>query len=210
MPDHGVYAEKISAFSRLLHMEGLSVSPQETADACRILITFGLEEREQVRVALRTVYAKSREEQTVFDRVFDGFFLPEDVIRDRNAYLEAQAIRQQKTADDELQMNGKPMAFSQEQRIAYSNLSPEERQRLQGILEKYKDAAERNPELYDNFIHSIFARSILEQQMKMEDAVFIHIDQEFADYSHLEESMKREVSSIFFKFTSAKMKIVQK
>ena len=170
MPDHGVYAEKISAFSRLLHMEGLSVSPQETADACRILITFGLEEREQVRVALRTVYAKSREEQTVFDRVFDGFFLPEDVIRDRNAYLEAQAIRQQKTADDELQMNGKPMAFSQEQRIAYSNLSPEERQRLQGILEKYKDAAVRNPELYDNFIHSIFARSILEQQMKMEDA----------------------------------------
>ena len=171
MPNGSVYVEKISAFSRLLHMEGLSISPRETADACQILITFGMENREQVRMALKTVYAKSREEQLVFDRVFDGFFLPEDVIRDRNTYLEAETIRQRKTVERDLRMNGKPMDFTPEQRIAYSNLSEEERQRLQGILEKYRDAAARNPGLYENFIQSIFARSILEQQMRMEDAV---------------------------------------
>ena len=171
MPDAAVYVEKLSAFSRLLHMEGLCVSPQETADACRILIELGLEDRETVRIALKTVYAKSREEQVSFDRVFDGFFLPEDVIRDRNAYLEAEAIRQQKTAEEELQLNGKSMEFTQEQQIAYAQLSEEERKRLQVILDKYKDSVARNPGLYDNFIQSIFNRSILEQQMRMEDAV---------------------------------------
>ncbi|MBE6980489.1 MAG: hypothetical protein E7431_09000, partial [Ruminococcaceae bacterium] len=59
MNDGRVYLEKLSAFSRLLHMEGLAVSPQETADACRILIELGLEDRAQVKTALRTVYAKS-------------------------------------------------------------------------------------------------------------------------------------------------------
>ena len=112
MPDAAVYTEKLSAFSRLLYMEGLCISPQETADACKILIELGLEDRETVRIALKTVYAKSREEQVIFDRVFDGFFLPEEVIRDRNAYLEAEAIRQQRTAEEELQLNGKPMDFS--------------------------------------------------------------------------------------------------
>lgn len=170
MADGTVYLEKISAFSRLLYMEGLSVSPQETADACRMLVELGLEDRELVKAALRTVYAKSREEQVTFDRIFDGFFLPEHIIRDRNAYLEAEARRQQRTADEDLQLNGQPMNFTREQRIAYSNLSEEERQRLRSVLEKYRDNAERNPELYEGFIHSVFTRSILEQQMRMEDA----------------------------------------
>ena len=170
MADGSVYLEKMSAFSRLLHLEGLCVSPQETADACKMLIELGLEDREQVKTALRTVYAKSREEQVSFDRVFDGFFLPEEIIRKRNTYLEAEARRQQKVAAEELQLNGKPMEFTEEQRIAYSTLSEAERQRLQNILEKYKDNAARNPDLYDAFLHSIFTRSILEQQLKMEDA----------------------------------------
>ena len=170
MTDGAVYLEKLSAFSRLLHMEGLSVSPQETADACRMLIELGLEDRELVKAALRTVYAKSREEQVTFDRIFDGFFLPEEVIRNRNNWLEAEARRQQQRAEEDLQLNGQPMSFTQEQRIAYGTLSDEERQRLRSILEKYQDNAARNPELYDNFIHSIFTRSILEQQMRLEDA----------------------------------------
>lgn len=170
MTDGSVYLEKMSAFSRLLHIEGLSVSPQETADACRMLIDLGLEDREQVKVVLRTVYAKSREEQVSFDRVFDGFFLPEEVIRARNAQLAEQARQQRQRAEEELQMNGQPMDFTEEQRLAYGSLGEEERQRLQNVLEKYKDSAARNPGLYDNFIHSVFTRSILEQQLRMEDA----------------------------------------
>ena len=56
MADPGVYLEKLSAFSRMLRLEGLSVSPRETADASQILIALGLEDREQVKTALRTVF----------------------------------------------------------------------------------------------------------------------------------------------------------
>ena len=81
MDDHHVYLEKLSAFSRILRIQGLTVSPQETADACRILIEIGFENREAVHQALRTIYAKSREEQLIFDRVFDSFFISEAAMR---------------------------------------------------------------------------------------------------------------------------------
>ena len=45
-----------------------------------------------------------------------------------------------------------------------------ERQRLANFMDKYKGNAERNPKLYGDFIHSVFAKTILEQQMMMEDA----------------------------------------
>ena len=81
MTDPAVYAEKLSAFSRMLRLEGLNVSPRETGDACQILCRLGFESREQVKTALRTIFAKSREEQLIFDRVFDGFFLSEEAMR---------------------------------------------------------------------------------------------------------------------------------
>ena len=83
MAEPGVYLEKLSAFSRMLRLQGLTVSPKETEDASRILISLGLEDREQVKTALRTVYAKTREEQLTFDRVFDGFFISEEAMREQ-------------------------------------------------------------------------------------------------------------------------------
>ena len=171
-----VYAEKIALLSRLLHMEGLPVSPQETADACRILIELGLEDRNQVKTALRTVYAKSREEQNTFDRVFEEFFLPEEIIRARNEHLRQEVRDQHRRAEEDLQLNGRPMDFTREQKIVYGSMDEESRKRLRDILDKYGDSAARNPGLYDNFIHSIFTRAILEQQMKMEDAAAESMD----------------------------------
>jgi uncharacterized protein with von Willebrand factor type A (vWA) domain len=46
----------------------------------------------------------------------------------------------------------------------------EERQRLLNFLDRYKSSAERSPELYGNFIHSVFTKAILEQQMRLEDS----------------------------------------
>jgi len=81
MDEGGVYLGKVSAFSRMLRLEGLSVGYQETMDACRVLITVGMEDRQQVKTALKTVFAKTREEQETFDRVFDGFFISEEAMR---------------------------------------------------------------------------------------------------------------------------------
>ena len=173
MAEPEVYLEKLSAFSRMLRLEGLSISPKETEDASRLLITLGLDDRNRVKTALRTVYAKSREEQITFDRVFDGFFISEEKMRQQaKEQMEREKELQQhrQEAEEELQLNGKPMDLDEEQRETYAAMPEEARQRLRSFMEKYRGTAERNPKLYGDFIHSVFARAIMEQQMMMENA----------------------------------------
>ena len=168
-----VYLEKLSAFSRMLRLAGLAVSPKETEDASRLLIALGFEDRERVKTALRTVYAKSREEQLTFDRVFDGFFLSEEKMRQQaKEWMEREQELQQhrREAEEELQLNGQPMDLSEEQRETYAAMPEEARQKLKNFMDKYRGTAERNPKLYGEFIHSVFARAIMEQQMLMENA----------------------------------------
>ena len=169
MAEPSVYLEKLSAFSRMLRLEGMTVSPEETADASRILIALGLDDREQVRTALRTVYAKSREEQLRFDQVFDGFFISEEAMR-RQAQEQMQREQEMEQARRELQEQSQDLGLDDGQMEAYATLPEEERQRLLKFAEKYRGNAQRNPNLYGNFIHSVFAKTILEQQLRMEDA----------------------------------------
>ena len=173
MTEPEVYLEKLSAFSRILRMEGLSVSPKETEDAGRLLIALGLDDRQRVKTALRTVYAKSREEQLCFDRAFDGFFISEEAMRRQaKEQMEREKELQQhrQEAQEELQLNGEPMDLSDRQRETYAAMPEEARQRLRNFMEKYRGTAERNPALYGEFIHSVFAKAILEQQLLMENA----------------------------------------
>ena len=173
MADPQVYLEKLSGFSRMLRREGLTVGPQETADAARLLTALGMEDRHQVKTALRTVFAKSREEQLTFDRVFDGFFISEEAMRRQaeEARQRQQELDQNRSqAEEELQLGGKPMDLSEEQRETYAAMPEEAREKLRSFMEKYRGTAERNPKLYGDFIHSVFARAILEQQMLMENA----------------------------------------
>ena len=173
MAEPEVYLEKLSAFSRMLRLEGLSISPKETEDASRLLITLGLDDRNRVKTALRTVYAKSREEQITFDRVFDGFFISEEKMRQQaKEQMEREKELQQhrREAEEELQLNGQPMDLDADQRETYAAMPEEARQRLRNFMDKYRGTAERNPKLYGDFIHSVFARAIMEQQMLMENA----------------------------------------
>ena len=173
MAEPEVYLEKLSAFSRMLRLEGLSVSPKETEDASRLLVALGMEDRERVKTALRTVYAKSREEQLSFDKCFDGFFISEEKMRQQakeQQQREQELAQHRKEAEEELQLNGKPMDLSQQQRETYAAMPEEARQRLRNFMDKYRGTAERNPKLYGEFIHSVFTRTLLEQQMLLENA----------------------------------------
>ena len=168
-----VYLEKLSVFSRMLRLQGLAVSPKETEDASRLLIALGLDDREKVKTALRTVYAKSREEQITFDRVFDGFFISEEKMRQQakeQMEREKELEQHRREAEEELQLNGQPMDLDDSQRETYAAMPEEARQRLRNFMDKYRGTAERNPKLYSEFIHSVFTRAILEQQMLMENA----------------------------------------
>ena len=170
MGDPAVYSEKLSYFSRMLRREGLTVGPQETADACQILIHLGLEDRQAVKTALRTVFAKSREEQLTFDRVFDGFFISEEAMREQ-AKRQMEREQEQAAARQEAEQDLQGTSFSEEQKELYAAMSSEQRQRLRDIKKKFdRDIGRNHPGLYGNFIHSVFARAMLEQQMLMEDA----------------------------------------
>ena len=106
MDDPTVYAQKLSAFGRMLRLEGLSVSPKETEDASRILIQLGFSDRSTVKTALRTVYAKTQEQQLLFDKVFDGFFISEEAMRKQakeQMERQAQAQRNREQAQEELE-----------------------------------------------------------------------------------------------------------
>ena len=173
MVEPDVYLEKLSAFSRMLRLRGLAVSPKETEDASRLLITLGLDDRERVKTALRTVYAKSREEQITFDQVFDGFFISEEKMRKQakeQMQREQELEQHRREAEEDLQLNGQPMDLDEKQRETYAAMPEDARQRLRSFMDKYRGTAERNPKLYSEFIHSVFARAILEQQMLMENA----------------------------------------
>ena len=173
MGDPAVYLEKLSIFSRMLRLEGLTVGVQETADAAQILISLGLTDREQVKAALRTVFAKSREEQASFDRVFDGFFVSEETMRRqaKDQMEREQALEEgRREAEEDLQIRGEPMHLREDLKEVYATMPEEERERLRQLMERYKGNIDRHPDLYGNFIHSVFTRALLERQMKMEDA----------------------------------------
>ena len=171
MVEPEIYLEKLSAFSRMLRLEGFAIGPTETGDAAKILIALGMAERQQVKTALRTVYAKTREEQLTFDKVFDGFFLSEEAMRQQaKEQMQKEQEMAQARAEADRELERVPMAFSREQRDAYAAMSEEERQRLQNFADKYRENSRRNPNLYTNFIHSVFTKALLEKQMLMEDA----------------------------------------
>lgn len=173
MDDPQVYLEKLSGFTRMLRLGGVNATHQETADACSILLKLGFEDRDTVRLALSAIYAKTREEQLIFDRVFDCYFISEEAMRaqaQQQAQREAEMEAARQEAQEQLNLNGQPMELTDDQRAAYASMPLEERQRLLNFLDRYKASAERSPELYGNFIHSVFTKALLEQQMRMEDS----------------------------------------
>ena len=116
MADAGVYLEKLSGFSRVLRLEGFAIGPAETADAARILTALGLADREQVKTALRTVYAKSQPEQLRFDRVFDGYFVSEETMR-RQAQEQAKQMQTKEAIYLEAKKRSEEMVAQTQERI---------------------------------------------------------------------------------------------
>ena len=86
--------------------------------------------------------------------------------------LEQQQQLEQQVADahEELKINDQPIELSDEMYEVYATMPESERQKLRRFMNRYKDSYERDPNLYDNFIHSVFMRSLMEQQMLLEDA----------------------------------------
>ncbi len=170
MLDAAVYLDKLALFGRILRQEGMFVSPAETEDAVSILMELGFADRETVKTALRTVYAKSREQQLRFDRVFDSFFLSEDAIRAIDKRHQAEELERAKARQQAAEELDPVYPYDDAQREAFAMLSEEEKERLRALRDKYLGENSPNQKLYAGMVHSIISRSIMEQQMMMEDA----------------------------------------
>lgn len=167
------YIEKLTEFSDLLRQMGLTVGLQETMDACAVLEEFGLEDRETVKAALRAIYAKSHDELSTFDQAFNGFFVSaaqKEAIKAKQRAEAEELARRRAEAEQDLQVNGKPMDLREDLQDVYAQMPEERREHLRELLDKSKGNLERSPLLYENFIRSVFTRFLLEQQMLMEDA----------------------------------------
>ncbi len=167
-----VYVEKLAEFSAMLRSEGLAVGTQETADACRILTALDLSSRETVKLALQAVYAKSREEQAVFQHCFEHFFVSverRDALRRKREEDARELARRRQEAEQEMQVDGRPMDLREDLQEVYVRMGENKREQLRQMLEKMQGNLKRSPKLYSNFIRSVFMRFLLEQQMAMED-----------------------------------------
>ncbi len=168
-----IYIERLTEFAQLLRQEGLPIGLGESEDACRLLAELGFAERETVKAALRTLFAKSQQELGVFDRVFDAFFVSVEQ-KQRNLLEQMQQQeelqRRMEEAGEELKINEQSLGLSDELVEVYVTMPEEERQRLKRFMDRYRKNYDTNPSLYNNFIHSVFMRSLMEQQMMQEDA----------------------------------------
>ena len=163
----------MALFTSALRKEGLTAAADETADACRIICLLGVDDRTQLKAALSSIFAKTREEQITFSRVFDGFFISEEAMRlQAKEQLEREQKLEMKKSEAEasLREQGVPTALTDEQLETYVLMPGEARERLRRLTDTYKKSLGKEPKLFTEFIHSVFTRTLLEQQMKLEDA----------------------------------------
>jgi len=168
-----IYVLQLTRFSQMLRNEGLAVGYKETMDAFEALQAIEVGSRDEFKGALRCIYAKSRQEQLIFDRIFDQFFVSAEMKRAfiEKTRAEAQEIAQRRLqAQDELKINGQSMNLREDLEETYVQMSEEKREQLRRIMERNEENLHRSPQLYANFIRSVFQRYLMEEQLEMEDA----------------------------------------
>lgn len=69
-PSHGNLVANVVGFCRLLRRRGLSLGPQEAADALRAVEAVDLSDRRDAYVAMRAVLASGQDAQHIFDAAF--------------------------------------------------------------------------------------------------------------------------------------------
>src|SRR5215475_15692172 len=65
---------RIVTFIRLLRTQGLPVSVAESLDALHSVSQVGVDDRDLLRLTLRTALVKSRQDFPIFDALFERFF----------------------------------------------------------------------------------------------------------------------------------------
>ncbi|MBR0367331.1 MAG: VWA domain-containing protein [Clostridia bacterium] len=168
-----VLLDRMVRFVNDLRAQGMTVGIRETEDMLRALSLVGFEDRDAVRAAMRAILAGTRREQETFDRLFELYFVPAEAFEaNRQAMAEARREMEQRRREMEetLTVDGRPIEFRDDLKDVYARMPQSERDRLRDIADKFSEKMAHAPKLYEGFIRSVFMKSLLEQQMVLEDA----------------------------------------
>ena len=171
-PDEVLY-DKLVRFINDLRSQGLVVGIRETEDVLRALHLVGFEDRGTVRAVMRSILTGTQREQETFDRLFSLYFVSAEAFdKNRQAMAQAQMELEQRRREMEetLTVNGRPIEFRDDLKDVYARMPQEERDHLRQIAKRFSEKMEHAPKLYEGFIRSVFMKSLLEQQMLLEDA----------------------------------------
>ena len=164
---------KVSGFAHFLRAQGLAVGIHETEDALKAMALVGFEDRDAVRAALKAMLTGSKREQQVFDRCFDLYFVSAEAFQANQAAM-AQAQQEyearQRELEERLSVQGRPIDLRQDLRDVYARMPQSERDHLKDVVDRFSEKMKHAPKLYEGFIRSVFMKSLMEQQMLLEDA----------------------------------------
>lgn len=127
--------------------------------------------------------------------MFDSYFVSEERKRAEARAMgeaEEELARRRAELQEDLTFHGKEIPLREDLKEMYVKMSEEEREKLRRRVDRYRDNADRAPGLYDNFIQSIFLRTLMEQQMMAEDAAVGRGDDPDADLLYREISSFQE------------------
>ncbi len=73
-PCYGTLEDNLLSFARLIRSQGLILGPGDVADGIEALSAVDLADREDFRLALRSVFSRSQRGQEIFDQCFKWYF----------------------------------------------------------------------------------------------------------------------------------------
>jgi len=183
------YVETLLAFLRALREEGLSIGIAEERDALLVMETLGFDDRETLKIGLRSLLAKNVEEQDSFSSQFDHHFV--SLAESRKRALEAwnaEQLRQQqlKEAEATLRYDDHPIPIREELKDVYIQMSEENKDKIKRYIDTFSENTKRMPALYRSYIHHM-----IEQQLMLEDAA-LGVSRESDDLLHRDISHFKE------------------
>jgi hypothetical protein len=124
-------------FIQVLRHLGIRASSAEAIEALQAIELIDVLNRREVKSALRATLVKDLDEQSIFDRAFDLFFVPEDKKTERievRTHKKAARAQQLRQAEEDLKFQGEKLALSEEQKAAYGRLGEGQKQKLKDFL----------------------------------------------------------------------------
>lgn len=153
------FASNFARFVGLLRRLGIRVSTGDTVTALNALLLVNPFDREQVRIALQSALIKNSDEQPVFEQAFDSFFTTMDA---RQQQLEEWFERKEtiarmiEEAERDLTYQGEKLDLTDEEKLLYSQLSEERKQKIK----KYLESSSLPEDRYSRF------KPVLESQVR--------------------------------------------